>query len=378
MPLLAILLLGFGCVGERVLPHPRATLRLPPHPDFIRTDLPSHTLASNGDWLLAGVGSSFDPRAPAQRAAVLAYEWDSPGWRPRAVLRVPIRHPSSVDLLATDGCTAAVGLGAAGRVLVFERHLETWSPVRTLPVRGTSVAVQRNTLVIGRPTHPGKLASAEVYERRDGRWVHASRLGADEGWWGFGSAVAVAADQIVVGAPGRVGDIFEPGVVVAFEREHGTWRAHQVLRAEPPTRYAGFELGDSFGESLSAHGTRLAVLACDRVFIYELIEGRWQLDGAIDLERTDMPRDVALSMGPRRLVTAAVGMWGLDEVRTFARADAWHATATFESPTARSRYDTARRPPLATNAGEVFLRVTGLDEQAGIFHDSIFVLGVDG
>ncbi|HJK95663.1 MAG TPA: cadherin-like beta sandwich domain-containing protein [Polyangiaceae bacterium LLY-WYZ-14_1] len=168
----------------------------------------------------------------------------------------------------------------AGAVRVFELEeggSESWAEAALLkaPVPasgerfGASVALDGDTLVVGAPgTATDGLAgagAAHVFVRDDdGLWSHqatleASNAGADDA---FGTAVALAGDQVVVGAPGESSRGIDPatndapgaGGAYVFTRDaDGVWSETVLLKAGNP------DVDAAFGASVATQGGRVAV-----------------------------------------------------------------------------------------------------------------------
>ncbi len=114
---------------------------------------------------------------------------------------------------------------------------------------GSAVAIDVDVIVVGAPfDDDGGADSGSVYVyRHDGAvWVHEATLTASDAAPGdrFGSAVAVAGDVVLVGAPGKSEPGTEAGAAYVFGRDQGgpgNWG--QVRRLIP----AGLAANDDFG-----------------------------------------------------------------------------------------------------------------------------------
>ena len=114
---------------------------------------------------------------------------------------------------------------------------------------GFAVAIDVDVIVVGAPfDDDGGADSGSVYVyRHDGAvWVHEATLTASDAAPGdrFGSAVAVAGDVVLVGAPGKSEPGTEAGAAYVFGRDQGgpgNWG--QVRRLIP----AGLAANDDFG-----------------------------------------------------------------------------------------------------------------------------------
>jgi hypothetical protein len=120
--------------------------------------------------------------------------------------------------LAVDGTTLVVGAPqddtSRGAAYVFTRTGDDWTQTQKLTAAtrvdyanfGTSVAIDGDTIVVGAPAGSGtnnSAGAAYTFTRTSGVWAQSSSLTASDGVQqdGFGSAVAIDGDTIVVGAP---------------------------------------------------------------------------------------------------------------------------------------------------------------------------------
>ncbi|MCB9898906.1 MAG: hypothetical protein H6825_12955 [Planctomycetes bacterium] len=148
--------------------------------------------------------------------------------------------------VALDGDVAVVGApldsGAApfaGAVHVFERRHGVWTHVVTLRPRGehvgaegfgTALALEHDTLLVGRPGDDSggdDRGAVDVFERTSRGWSQTGKLTEDGGTTPYlGTSVALRGDRAAVGTPG---DGF--GAAFLFERDvEGYWA--QVARLE--------------------------------------------------------------------------------------------------------------------------------------------------
>ncbi len=124
---------------------------------------------------------------------------------------------------------------------------------------GTSTATWQegdlHTMLVGQPEADGGRGAVEVYERGafDLQWTHRTTLHPPDAQPGdhFGQAVAITADTIVVGAPGRDGAGVDQGAIYVFRKESGIWMPGDTLTA------SGGAAGDQFGSSVAASGTHV-------------------------------------------------------------------------------------------------------------------------
>jgi len=144
-----------------------------------------------------------------------------------------------------------VGLG---RAYVFTRHGKSWIQQAELseapaadggefPGFGWSVGVSGHTVVVGMPGGDPN-GVAYVFTGRDGVWSEQAELLASDGSLGdgFGDAVSVTDDEVLIGAPGHTALAGGAGAAYLFNRVGGTWTQGQEF---------GGESGDSFGWSVA-------------------------------------------------------------------------------------------------------------------------------
>jgi choice-of-anchor B domain-containing protein len=145
---------------------------------------------------------------------------------------------------------------------------------------GAALAADGGTLLVGmRNTDDSARGGVRVFTRgQDGSWTDAGALGAPAARSGFGTAVALAGDWALVGAPTeRTG-----GVVHVFRRSGGAWTAAGTLPA------GELVAGDRFGTAIAVDGERVAVGAPGRnaqkgmVMVFRRgADGNWTLEGSV-------------------------------------------------------------------------------------------------
>lgn len=187
----------------------------------------------------------------------------------------PIQFGGAVDL---DGSTAVVGAPTwdadgflVGQAYVFTGSAASWSQQAILQrasllpsfdsfdLFGRAVAVSGNTALVGVPfdtTARGfQSGSVFVYNRSGVSWSEQTSLvppksGSSQA---FGSALILAGNRALVGAPVSDGWVDDSGAVFEFARSGGTWGSAVTI--------AGFDSSafDDFGRSLAFDGTNLIV-----------------------------------------------------------------------------------------------------------------------
>ncbi|GAB5474322.1 MAG: hypothetical protein Mars2KO_24210 [Maribacter sp.] len=175
----------------------------------------------NGDELISGTNPYYDE----------AFHADSEIPDPWAEQRVDFsgNTPRSI---ATDGTTVAVGRYGApsGLVKLYEKNNEgIWEEVQTLipdspNIRyGAAVALSGNTLFVGQPYKSESLPDAVIiYEKgNDGVWTEVQQIQSshDFDYDGFGSALAISENTLVVGANSTA----PSGAVFIFEKIGDIW-----------------------------------------------------------------------------------------------------------------------------------------------------------
>lgn len=188
-------------------------------------------------------------------------------------------------VLAYDGSTLAVRVTdtASAEALVYVYEIGHQGVVRlaaklTAPPDdtgpfgfGSSLALSRNTLVVGSPagysiSSPNPPGMTYVYSQKKGTWQLVQSLSSSEAAEGddFGAAVAIDGDVLLVGAPYEDVEMVQDGwtsaggAVYVFRREHGgPWTQTQRVR---PTAYQnGVGAFSGFGWSLAMAGQRVAI-----------------------------------------------------------------------------------------------------------------------
>ena len=153
------------------------------------------------------------------------------------------------DAVAMDGDTLAVGASLkdvayqdAGAVYVYVNNGSGWLQQQKILntdtegfLFGTAVGVSGDTLVVGCPfNYQGNLSlggAAFVYVRSGGQWTLQQRLAGPAAFDGdgFGYAVAIRGDTVVVGAESDIVGGVPTGAAYVFQRQGATWTLAQTL-----------------------------------------------------------------------------------------------------------------------------------------------------
>ncbi len=214
-----------------------------------------NALAFDGARLVVGAPAAILPDAGSAQGieggAAYVYRWNGAAFVEAGRLVSAVRGLDDLFgyALAQDGARIAVGAPGAtrdgvirrGQVVVFDQLGGNWieSAVLVPPgsaafdAAGAAVALAGNRLVVGVPGRAGLTGAVYVYEYTGGNWLVTATLAAADFAAGdeFGTAVAIAGNTIVVGAP-RVEDGAGPndsGAVYVYERIGGSWQQVQRL-----------------------------------------------------------------------------------------------------------------------------------------------------
>ena len=253
-------------------------------------------LALRGDELLVGVAGDYGTGTGSAEIFTRSGSSWSPGWPLLpADLASGDRYGAGVAL-ATG--TAAIGAPQhldTGAAWVWTGSASTWTIEARLDNRGTAsadgfgsaLALDATTLVIGAPaddTSSGRdSGSVSVFERVGSAWALQQKIVPPPGTPGrwssdgpaFGTSAALSADRLAVGAPSARGE----GRVFVYVRSGGTWSLAAELAPSPSSSFA------AFGTAVALRGTTLLVGAPEEesgtptgvVYSFEEVAGTWAL-----------------------------------------------------------------------------------------------------
>ncbi len=213
----------------------------------------------------------------------------------------------------------------------------------------------------------------------DGRWSEAQRFQAPASAGGdaFGAAIAMSEDRALVGAPfadGSDGAAEAAGRVFEYRLRGGTWQASGELPVEA-------EAQASFGSAITMAGDRVLVgapnagLEVGAVYMYSLAEnGDWSPPTRIDAPEP-AERDVfgnAVAFAGEDVWIGAPVARGIETGMTFVFSDAGARTFRFSEEETNTEDSFGHR---VVSGGEVVaVTASGLDHQAG----GVFVYERDG
>lgn len=229
-----------------------------------------------------------------QSGAVYVYVRSGTGWVQQAYLKASNADPqdhfgasvaisgNTIVVGAPDEDSAAQtvngdqannGQASAGAAYVFVRSGTSWaqqaylkgSNTDVLDSFGHSVSIDGNTIAVGAYLEESFSGAAYVFTRTGSTWtqqarVRASNADADDR---FGTAVAVAGDTLLVGAPREDSRASDPtdnsgsnaGAVYIYDRIGNAWTQQTILKAFP----AYNDSDDFFGSSVAISGDTIVV-----------------------------------------------------------------------------------------------------------------------
>ena len=151
--------------------------------------------------------------------------------------------------------SAAVGAPGGDAVYVFVRSGFAWMEQQIISGAsgfGLALALNADTLLVGSPRENSNTGAAYVYTRANSLWTEQAQLTAGDGVAGdqFGAAVALDGNHAAVGAPGYQNAM---GAVYAFTQADALWSVPEKLTL------ASGAAGDHFGNSISISANRMVI-----------------------------------------------------------------------------------------------------------------------
>jgi choice-of-anchor B domain-containing protein len=228
--------------------------------------------AGFGAAVAAGDGEVFvgEPNNRFRSGVVYAYRRGSSGrWREASRLVAP--DSATGDrfgrALAVEGATLLVGgtpaFGkGAGVVHAYRRSASgAWQHHQTIQPStgvtgdgfGIAIAIHGMTAIVGAPGDQDGVGAAYVLQYGADGWRQVARLVSPDtaAVRGFGSAVAIDGDRLLVGAPGSLQGA---GLVQPYRRVAEQWIADGAVRRAGPTDSTA-----AFGSAVALSGTRAFV-----------------------------------------------------------------------------------------------------------------------
>src|SRR5258708_23931142 len=191
--------------------------------------------------------------------------------------------------VAISGDTAAVTgrVGTQAVVFVFFRTAAGWVQQAAIAdaagadpasVFGSALAISGDLLAVGAGAEDAPVSSVYVYARAGGVWSPQSHLQpgrASE--LGFGAALALAGDTLVVGVPGSSESDYSstPGAAFVYVRAGAGWVRQAVLAAESPAA------ADRFGQGVAVAHQHVVVGGQGFAEIFDFAGPGWQRTAAL-------------------------------------------------------------------------------------------------
>jgi len=205
--------------------------------------------------------------------------------------------------VALSGNTLVVGAkfsftppATSGAVYVFQRRGSSWQQAAKLTQPGGglfesfggSVAVDRQTLIVGAPTasqvDAASAGAAYIFVRsRGGSWVFQTALRAGDlsPTAAFGSAVGISRDTALIGAPFALNSLgTASGAAYIFHRSSESWKQRAKLSAADGGSF------DFFGSQLAISGSSVVIGAEERstnagsfagsAYVFQQEQGQWE------------------------------------------------------------------------------------------------------
>jgi FG-GAP repeat len=208
------------------------------------------------------VGALQDATQGGAAGAVYVFEKTASGWQQVAKLTGSDGSPGDNlgTSVAIDGDTIVAGAPNedlpflnAGAAYVFERQGSTWTQVAKLTGAditlgagfGGAVAIDGERLVVGAVSAPSGLqgqGAAYVFERLDGTWTQTAKLVPGDAFGNkqFGGSVALDGELVVVGQPQDTTPLPQSGSAYVFAHSSGGWTQQAKLLPDPPNEYGIF------------------------------------------------------------------------------------------------------------------------------------------
>ena len=139
---------------------------------------------------------------------------------------------------------------------------------------GKAVAVDGDHVIIGEPDNPHQPGMVYVYDKSTGEWAEKAKLMASDGNFDnrFGTTLSAKNGHIVVGAPGHSNNL---GKVYLYSMENGKWAEQEAFSLPDSLE------GTRFGSSVLLHDDLLLVgapAAAEKrgaVYTYEKSDDNW-------------------------------------------------------------------------------------------------------
>lgn len=259
--LLLVILASAGLAGAQSLNRGISEEQRLTDPALFGPDRFGGAVAIDGDTMVVGVPNAFGAQSSG---AVYVYSRSGAGWVEEQILRVNnvtgCCTANFGESLVLDGDTLIIGSpdqsgSGVGSTYVFLRSGDTWMQHQELQIAagnvslfGSAVAMSGDTLVVGSPPFDSDTGSVHIFNRANGLWALSQdiEVESDDFLVGFGSALGIDGDTLVVGDSGFF------GTAHVFGFADGRWVESQVIVGD---------IGDDFGRSVTMEGDTMVITA---------------------------------------------------------------------------------------------------------------------
>lgn len=250
------------------------------------------------------------------------------GWSSEAVLALPANY-GSWNAIALDGNTFAAGYRSYGfdgvdGVGIYVGAGSTWTPQAFLEGDtphsgfGSALALVGDVLIVNEPAGGGTAGICGVYSRSGSTWSQIATLQPVEGAAddGFCTALSIDGDTLLIGAPGaNTGIETDAGAAYVYVRSGAVWTEQARLVA--PLVASGAQ----FGASVAVHGNTAVVGAVNgppgestrgAAYVYARTGNTWTVQATLQDLAGSVPGDFGYRVGisgseDKVLVAAPVG-----------------------------------------------------------------------
>jgi choice-of-anchor B domain-containing protein len=246
-------------------------------------------IAVFGDELFVARAASTDPRPAADGPRIFVYRKNGNRWTSGGGIDPGVSGAGDFGVALAAGrdvvAVGAPGQGAGGSVVLFERRNGRWSRVATLtsPVGatgagfGVALALDGDLLVVGSPGADSARGAVYAF-RRDPRSLHWSAAveiaRGDRPGRMLGGAVATAGGRVLVGGPG--GPRSAAGIAVVY-RAGGPGGWSEEARLSPSSDSAlGYGSSVLLGATEAFVGAPASRWLTGEVFAFRLERGSWR------------------------------------------------------------------------------------------------------
>ena len=216
-----------------------------------------------------------------------------------------LRHTPNVDRLFFGFLLACLTLFAVGAAPVQADPPEQTEIAKLLPVPGielgtfgTSVSIDGDTLVVGAPNyvpHPTGPGLVYIYNRdAQGNWTeHANLVVCDAACGdGFGEAVSIDGDTIIVGAPASPNSEIAGAAYIFTRNKQGDWKQQAKLMVSDPRIT---KLGGAVALQGNTAVVGLTSTSVTDVFIFVRDQnGNWSHESTLSAPGTNVTNSLAI------------------------------------------------------------------------------------